>query len=42
MLVLPVAVPRGVFDLLEFRDYSFLEIGGSGLRQPYMTENLPV
>jgi hypothetical protein len=41
ILVLPVAVPRDVFDLLEFRDYSFLEIGGSGLRQPYMTENLP-
>jgi hypothetical protein len=32
MSMLPVAVPRDVFDLLEFRDYSFLEIGGSGLR----------
>jgi len=41
MLVLPVAVPRNVFDLLEFREYSFLEISGSGLRQPYMTGNLP-
>ena len=41
ILVLPVAVPRDVVDLLEFREYSFLEIGGSGLRQPYLTENLP-
>jgi len=41
MLVPPVAVPKNVFDLLEFREYSFLEIGGNGLRQPHMKENLP-
>jgi hypothetical protein len=41
MLVLPVVVPMDVFDLLEFREHSSLEIGASGLRQLYRKENLP-
>jgi len=41
MLVLPVVVPMDVFDLLEFREHSSLEIGGRGLRQLYRKENLP-
>jgi len=41
MLMLPVVVPMDVFDLLEFRENSFLEIGASRFRQRYMKENLP-
>ena len=41
MLVLPVVVSIDVFDLLELRENSFLEIDASGFRQRYLKENLP-